>query len=73
MPYEAIFTKRWRKVIFTVSEGIVGTYHKIIASDFSIEIIADEEGASAIINPTEIKDGDQVMVDKVMYQDRKLK
>ncbi|NLL81418.1 MAG: efflux RND transporter periplasmic adaptor subunit [Tissierellia bacterium] len=72
VPYEAIFTKKGgEKVIFTVSDEGIVKEHTIktgIASDFSIEIIADvEEGASVIINPTEeIKDGDQVMVDKVM-------
>lgn len=71
VPYEAIFTKKGgEKVIFTVEDGIVKehTIKTGIGSDFSIEIIGDvEEGSSVILNPTEeIKDGDQVIVDKVM-------
>lgn len=71
VPYEAIFTKKGgEKVIFTVEDGIVKehTIKTGIGSDFFMEIIGDiEEGSSVILNPTEeIKDGDQVIVDKVM-------
>ncbi|MBC8589130.1 efflux RND transporter periplasmic adaptor subunit [Paratissierella segnis] len=72
LPYEAIFTKKdGEKVIFTVSDdGIVkeNTIKTGIGSDFSIEVIGDiKEGNSVIMNPTEgIKDGSQVIVDKVM-------
>lgn len=71
VPYEAIFTKKGgEKVIFTVNDGIVKehTIKTGIGSDFSIEVTGDiEEGSSVILNPTEeIKDGVQVIVDKVM-------
>lgn len=71
IPYEAIFTrKNGDKIIFTVKDGIIKE-HKIstgIESDFSLEVIGDiEEGEEVILNPNEeTKDGDQVMVDKVI-------
>ena len=71
VPYEAICTqKNGDKIIFTVKDGKVKE-HKIntgIESDFSLEIIGDvKEKDEVILNPTEeIKDGDQVMVDKVI-------
>lgn len=71
VPYEAIFTRKGGdKVIFIVEDGFVKehTIETGIGSDFSIEVMGDiEEGSSVILNPTEdIKDGDQVIVDKVM-------
>ncbi|WFA08723.1 efflux RND transporter periplasmic adaptor subunit [Tissierella sp. Yu-01] len=72
VPYEAIFTKKGgEKVIFTVSEEGIVKEHTIktgISSNFSIEVIGSiEEGSTVILNPTEeIKDGDQVIADKVM-------
>ncbi len=71
VPYEAVFTqKNGDKIIFTVKDGIVKK-HKIetgIESDFSLEVIGDiKEGEKVILNPREdIKDGDQVMIDKVI-------
>lgn len=70
-PYEAIFTKKGgEKTIFVVKDGIVKEYtiKTGIGSDFFLEIIGDiEENDEVILNPTEdIKDGDQVMTDKVM-------
>lgn len=71
VPYEAVFTqKNGEKIIFTVKDGIVKK-HKIetgIESDFSLEVIGDiKEGEKVILNPREdIKDGDQVMIDKVI-------
>ena len=71
MPYLFLTKKDGEKVIFTVSDdGIVkeNTIKTGIGSDFSIEVIGDiKEGNSVIMNPTEgIKDGSQVIVDKVM-------
>lgn len=72
VPYESIFTKKGgEKVIFTVSDEGIVKEHTIktgIGSDFTIEVIGDiEEGSSVILNPTEeIKDGDQVIADKVI-------
>lgn len=72
VPYEAIFTKRGgEKVLFTVSDDGIVKENSIktgIGSDFSIEVIGDiEQGCSVILNPTEeLKDGSQVIVDKVM-------
>jgi len=71
VPYEAIFTrKNGEKVIFIVKDG-KAKEQKIetgIESDFSLEIIGDvKEEDEVILNPTEdIKDGDPVIVDKVM-------
>ena len=71
VPYEAIFTKKnGEKVIFIVKDG-KAKEQKIetgIESDFSLEIIGDvKEEDEVILNPTEdIKDGDSVIVDKVM-------
>ena len=71
VPYEAIFTqKNGDKIIFIVEDGKVKEY-KIntgIESDFSLEIIGDvKAGDQVILNPTEeVKDGDPVIVDKVM-------
>lgn len=71
VPYEAVFTqKNGEKIIFTVKDETVKK-HKIetgIESDFSLEVIGDiKEGEKVILNPREdIKDGDQVMIDKVI-------